>query len=226
MINLVWSGLFTLLLLSGCGFDGTPTRTATDFLPLTSIEITAVSPTIALGTSTALKVTGNFGGLSTPIDITDQAVWTSSSTAVADFITTAKPIRVKGIAPGTATLTATVKGVSGTFTLTVSNATVTSIAITPVDPSISQGLAIQFAASGTFSDSTTQDLTFDVAWSSTPGTFASVSNDSASKGLAKALAEGIETINATFGGVSGTTLLPSRYRCCNRLRSRRPIPRS
>jgi hypothetical protein len=65
MINLVWSGLLTLLLLSGCGFDGTATRSVTDFLPLVSIEITAESPTIAQGTSTALKVNGfhQSGGL-------------------------------------------------------------------------------------------------------------------------------------------------------------------
>jgi uncharacterized protein YjdB len=196
MINLLWSGLLMLLLLSGCGSGGTPTR-QNDFIPLTSIEITAVSSTIAMGTSTRLTVTGNFSGQFTR-DITDQATWSSSSTAFATFLTSANPIRVKGVAPGTAILTATVKGVSANYTLMVSNATVTSMAITPAASSVSKGLTTQFTVLGTFSDKTTQDLTFDSTWTSNPGTYATVSNDPASKGLATALAEGDETITATI----------------------------
>ena len=207
MINLVWSGLLTLLLLSGCGFDGTTSRSVTDFLPLTSIEITAVYPTIASGTSTALKVNGFYKGLSTPKDITDQAVWSSSSTGVADFIHTASPIRAKGINPGTAILTATVGGVSATYTLTVSNATVTSIAITPAAPTIVKGLTTQFTASGTLSGNTTQDLTFDASWASSDTNVATVSDAVGSKGFAQAKVAGTTTISATFGGVSGSTLL-------------------
>jgi hypothetical protein len=207
MINLVWSGLLTLLLLSGCGFDGTPTRTATDFLPLTSIEITAVSPTIAPGTSTLLKVNGFFSGLSTPIDITAQATWSSASPNVADFITTANPNRVTGKIAGPAILTATVKGVSSNFTITVSSATLTALTISPAAPSIAKGLTTQFVASGTFSDSTTQDLTFDAAWASSAPAVATVSDAAGSKGFAQTLAAGTATISATLGVVSGTTLL-------------------
>ncbi|MBK5276183.1 MAG: Ig-like domain-containing protein [Desulfuromonadales bacterium] len=208
MFNLLFSGLITVLLLSGCGWNGTPSRTVTDFLPLTSIEITAVSPTIAKGTSTKLTVNGFFAGLSTPVDITKQVVWTSSSTAIADFVTAASPNRVTGIAPGTATLTATVKGVSGTFTLTVSNAAVTSIAITPATVSVAQGLTAQFTAIGTFLDGTTQttqDLTADGAtWNSSAPAVATVNNT----GLATAVAAtGTATITATLNSVSGTAQL-------------------
>jgi hypothetical protein len=212
MINLLWSGIVFVLLLSGCGWNGTPTR-QNDFTPLASIEISAVSPTIAAGTSTKLSATGVFVGGLPAGDITDKVIWSSDTPLVASFPYTTSPNknRVVGNAPGTATLTATKGGVSATFKLTVSNATVTAVTITPVAPSISQGLNIQFAASGTFSGTptTTQDLTFDAIWAPSPGTFATVSNDPTSKGLATALKAGIgiETISATFGGVIGSTTL-------------------
>ena len=205
MINLLWSGVFMVLLLSGCGWDGKPTRN-NDFIPLTSIEVVAVSPTIAAHTSTKLSVKGNFSGLYTR-DITDQAVWSSASPTVAGFAITAIPSRVSGIGPGTAILTATVGSVSATFNLTVSSATVTAMTITPAAPTINKGLNTQFAVSGKFSDLTTQDLTFDADWASSAIGVATVSNVAANKGFAQALSVGTSTISATFVGVSGSTLL-------------------
>jgi hypothetical protein len=91
--------------------------------------------------------------------------------------------------------------------LTVSPATITTLTITPVAPAIAKGLKTQFTASGTFSDSTNQDLTHDVVWASSAPNVATVSNAANSKGLADALAVGAATISATFDGFSGTTLL-------------------
>ncbi|MDD2308453.1 MAG: Ig-like domain-containing protein [Desulfuromonadaceae bacterium] len=207
MVNLLWSGFFTVLLLSGCGWDGTPTRN-NDFTPLTSIEIVAVSPTIAVshtiaaGTSTTLSVKGNYSGMFTR-DITDQAVWSSDSPAVA----TASQDRVTGHVHGTAALTATVGSVSATFKLTVSPATITALTITPAAPTIAKGLSTHFAVNGTFTDLTAQDLTFDAAWTSSAPNVATVSNDAGSKGFAQAIAAGTATISATFDDVSATALL-------------------
>jgi len=205
MIKLFWSCFIIMLALSGCGWDGTPTRN-NDFIPLTSIEITAVYQTIAAKTSTKLTVTGNFSGLFTR-DITDQATWISNDTTVANFAIASVPSRVTGLIPGTAVLTATVGSVSSTFNLTVSSATITTVTVTPAAPSISKGLSTQFSASGTFSDLRTQDLTFDATWASSATTVATVSDAVASKGLVQTLTVGTSTISATFDGVSGSTLL-------------------
>ncbi|MDO9308734.1 MAG: Ig-like domain-containing protein, partial [Deltaproteobacteria bacterium] len=140
-------------------------------------------------------------------DITDQATWASNDTTVAKFVNASVPSRVSGLIPGNAVLTATVGGVSSTFNLTVSNATITTVTVTPAAPSISKGLSTQFSASGTFSDLSIQDLTFDATWASTATTVATVSDAVASKGLVQTIAEGTSTISATFDGVSGTTLL-------------------
>src|SRR5437773_1498335 len=50
--------------------------------------------------------------------------------------------------------------------LTAKNATLVSIGVTPANPNLPQGLTRQFTATGTYSDSSTQDLTAQVAWSS------------------------------------------------------------
>lgn len=205
MANLIRSGFIVLLLLSGCGWDGTPTR-ENDFVPLTSIEISADYSTIAAQTSTKLKVIGNFSGLFSH-DVTDQVVWSSDAQTVADFVTPTDRPRVTGLIPGAAVLRATVGSVSSTFALTVSDATVTSMVITDVPTSLPKGRNSQLKVTGTFTDLTTQDLTFDAVWTSTPGTFATVSNDPASKGLVTALTEGSETITAAFGGIPATTTL-------------------
>lgn len=205
MANLIRSGFLLLLLLSGCGWDGTPTR-HNDFVPLTSIEISAESATIAKLTSTRLSVKGNYSGQFVR-DITEQVAWSSDSPDVAAFVTTAIPSRVSGIDPGIATLSATVGGITADFELTVSPATITVLSITPADPSIPKGLSKQFSASGTFSDATIQDLTFDAAWASSAPDVASVSNAADSRGFARALAVGASTISATFDGVSGSTVL-------------------
>ncbi len=212
MIKRLWSVLFIMLIISGCGYNGTPTR-QNDFTPLTSIQIFAELPaietskTIAIQTSTRLKVIGNFSDLFTR-DITDQAVWSSNTPGVAAFITAAQPNRVTGQSPGSAVLTATVGAITSSYTLTISPATVTAITITPVNPTVSKGFTKQFAATGSFSNSTTQDLTFDSSWSSDTPTVATVGDTASDKGLARALSIGSTTIKATLGSsISPPTLL-------------------
>lgn len=210
MIKLLLSAFVFMALLSGCGWDGTATR-SNDITPLTSIEIFAESSTIASHTSTRLTAIGNFSGQFSR-DITSQVVWTSVSPAVT--VNAPVPNRVSGQVSGpaaeTAVLTATVGTVTADFTLTVSPATVSSLTITPVNPSLAKGLSRQFSVSATLSDGKTQDLTFDVDWLSSDPTVATISNDPASKGLAKALTEGkTTTLSATFAfnNISSSTLL-------------------
>lgn len=79
-----------------------------------------------------------------------------------------------------------------------------SIAVTPNAPSTPKGLTQQFTATGTFSDTSTADLTSSVSWTS--GTPASATINGSS-GLANALAAGGTLITATSGSVSGSTTL-------------------
>lgn len=205
MKKLAWAGVVLWIVLCGCGADEAPTR-PNDFTPLTSIEIIAASPRIARLTSAPLTAVGNFSGLFTR-DITGEVLWTSTAPLVADFTSAASPGRVSGLTPGVAMLTATLDEVTASFELTVTAAAITRLDIAPKVPTLPKGLTTQFSARGDFSDSTTQDLTFDAQWSSSNPAVATVSNAVDSKGLAKALTVGPTTIAATFGGESVDTEL-------------------
>jgi hypothetical protein len=79
----------------------------------------------------------------------------------------------------------------------------TSIAVTPVNPSISVGGAQQFVATGAYNDGSTGDVTSSVYWSSSNTSVASVN----ATGLATANGTGSSTINAMYNGVNGSTVL-------------------
>ena len=64
---------------------------------------------------------------------------------------------------------------SGTVTVQ-SAGTLQSIAVTPANPSVADGLTEQFTATGTFSDGSTQDLTTQVTWASATTSVATIPN--------------------------------------------------
>jgi hypothetical protein len=187
-----------LLLLAGCGGEDNPTR-LNDFTLLTSIEISSPTTltTIAPLTSIPLQAIGNFSGLFTK-DIADRVTWESRSTTVADFPFPGVPGRVKGLAPGMATLRASSGDVEAFFDLEVTAATISSLNIDPAAPSVPKGLTTPLAANGTFSVGLPQDLTFDAAWTSSDTAVATVSDAFASKVLAEGITKGTTTISATF----------------------------
>ena len=101
------------------------------------------------------------------------------------------------------TISATLGAISGSTSLTVTAATLVSIAVTPVDTSLPVGETEQFTATGTFSDGSTEVLTSGVTWASSDVTWATIS----SAGLATAVSPGDVTISATLGANSGSTSL-------------------
>ena len=79
-----------------------------------------------------------------------------------------------------------------------------SIAVTPAAPNLPKGLTQQFKATGTFSDTSTADLTNSVSWTSGTPAIATVN---AASGLATSLVVGSTVVTATSGSVSGSTTL-------------------
>jgi 6-phosphogluconolactonase (cycloisomerase 2 family) len=108
------------------------------------------------------------------------------------------------VAQGTTHITATdpTTGiVSLAQTLTVTPAVLTSIAVTPVSPSILVAGTQQFVATGTYSDSTQSTITTTVTWASGTTTTATISNATGTNGLATGLAVGTTNITATLGSI-------------------------
>ncbi len=83
------------------------------------------------------------------------------------------------------------------------SATLTSIAVTPANPTIQAGGTQQFTATGTFSDNSSQNITSQVTWASSNTAVATVN----SAGLGSGVAGGSATITATQGSVTGNTKL-------------------
>jgi len=187
---------------ASAAISGSATLTVTA-AALVSIAVTAPNLSIAKGTSEQFTATGTFSDNSTQ-NLTTSVTWTSQTTAVAT-------VTSGGLATGAGLGTSKIQAASGTIngsaTLTVTAATLVSIAVTPANPTIGTTGTEQFTATGTFSDNSTQNLTTTVSWSSNNTGVATISNTAGTNGLASAVANGTSTIKAVLGAVNGSTIL-------------------
>ena len=181
----------------------TPVTLTVTSSPLVSIAVSCTTPQIAQGTSESCSAIGSFQDGTTQ-NLTAVANWTSSQASVATVSNSpGSRGQVNGVSAGSTTLTAYMNGVVGTGNLAVSNATLTSITVSPGNPSISLGTMQGFSAVGNFSDGTTQTLTNFVTWTSSSPAVAIISP----AGLATSASTGTTTISATLNAVSGTATL-------------------
>jgi hypothetical protein len=174
---------------------------------LTTIQVTPFNQTVPFGTTLPYQATGILSD-GTTVDLTAVATWQSSSPTVA-AVSNAAATRgqVSALAAGTAQISAASGGITGTTMLTVTAATLTSIAINPANPATTVGRTVLFTATGTFSDGSTLDVTALVTWTSSSVGTADVSNAAGSRGQATAFAAGTTTIQAQRGAVTATTIL-------------------
>ena len=174
---------------------------------LQSITVTPANPTVPAGGTKQFSATAAFSDKSTQ-NVTDLVTWASAATSIATISSAAGSRGLAtALAPGSSSISATFEGVTGTTVLTVTPAALLSIAVTPVNPSVVAGGTKQFAASGTYTDKSTKDLTSQVVWGSASTFVATISSEPGSAGLAQSLAQGTSSISAAFAGVTGTTVL-------------------
>lgn len=175
---------------------------------LTAISIQPANGSIAQGTQLQFIAMGSFNDGGTR-DITHQVTWSSSNPALLSI--GAGNGLAFGTGAGNVTVTATLGSVTDSVPFTITNATITSIAITPASKSIPTGAHAHFTATGTFSDASTQDLTTSVSWTSSNTSVATVGSTSGNYGLATGVSPGNANISATFtyGGATanGTVAL-------------------
>ena len=166
---------------------------------LISITVTPASPTLPLGSKQQLTATGTFTDGRTR-DLTASVTWTSANRLAATM-------SAGGLATGQAagvgqsvTISATLGSISGSTTLSVTPPMVLSITVEPNTAIVAVGSNAQFTATGTFTDSSTQNLTNSVAWSSSNNSIATINSSGMAAGIQ---AGGSLTIMASQGGVSG-----------------------
>src|SRR5438094_487745 len=141
---------------------------------ISSISVTPVGLTLGIGINQQYTATATYSDGSSQ-DLVNGVTWSSSTTSVA----------------------------TGSASLTVSAATLVSIAVIPANSSMAVGTTKQFTATGTYSDTSAQDITSSVLWSSSSAATATINN----QGAATSVATGTTTITAALGSVSGSTQL-------------------
>ena len=176
---------------------------------LSSIFITPAATTVAVNGMQQLTATGTYSDGSRNTLSGSTVGWSSSAPTIA---TITNGGLVTGVAIGTATMTATDQGVSGTANVTVTLQNLTSIIINTTQGSTNppstvtlSGIpaTLQFFAYG--NGVVSQDITNAVTWTSSNTSVATISTGlSSGSGLATSVAAGSTVITATSAGSTGT----------------------
>lgn len=174
---------------------------------LQTLEIDLQYPATALGVVQQATATGIFADGSEE-DLTAQVIWSSSAGAVAAVSNTAGSSgTVTSLAPGTTTITATLGGLSGQATLTVSQAELTSLTTTPGAVKIAVGTSVQFSATASATDGTSYEVTPYVSWGASDPGVATISNMAPTNGLATSVGAGVATVTASWRGLLASSTL-------------------
>jgi uncharacterized protein YjdB len=157
---------------------------------LTTVAVSPSMPSIAVGKAQQMVATGTYDNGTTD-KVTDSAGWSTSDSTIATVSSTGL---VAGVASGNATISATLNGLSGSTTVTITVANLSSISITSTSQSVSSGQTAQFTATGLLQNGNTVDLTDSVTWTSSNTAVATID----SSGLVTAqTVTSTETTNVT-----------------------------
>src|ERR1700724_3316347 len=169
---------------------------------LVSISLSPTGPAVPLHAAQQFIATGTFRDSST--EQLASVTWSSSDAAVVSITDDASNLGAAyALGAGAATVSACAGAVCGSTALTVGSAALVSIAITPAIGTVPAGRPLQFYATGTYTDGSTQDLSSSVTWSSSAPPAATIN----AAGVASGLIVGTTTITAASGAVQGTALL-------------------
>lgn len=176
--------------------------TVTDAV-LVALTIAPDTASAPIGLGQAFTVVGTYSDGSSP-DLTTQVTWASSDVGIASISNAAgSEGQTLGLALGVVTVTATLDGITDDASLTVTDATLQSIALTPSSATLPVGATLGFTAEGLFSGGAHLDVSTTAVWAVTPAGVADVSNAAGSEGLVTAQAVGTVTVTATQAGVVG-----------------------
>src|SRR5437773_741028 len=166
-------------------------------VPVASVAVSPSSATVSVGgtqqlTATPLDANGN--------PLSGRAIdWTTSAPGVATVDANGL---VSAVATGSATITATSEGKSGTAAITVSSTPVASVAVSPASATLIVGATQQLTA--TPLDANGNPLSGrTISWTTSALGVATVD----ANGLVTAVAPGSATITATSEGKSGTSAI-------------------
>ncbi len=172
---------------------------------LQTITISPASPQfVPLGLTVPFTATGAFSD-GTSADISALVTWSSTPAGFVSFTGST----ATGSAAGVTTVTASMSGKTSNGTaVTVTTAVLQSIAVTPTAPATLHVNATQaFAATGTFSDTTTHDITGSVVWASSVPATATITSGATAPGVATGVANGTTSITAASGTITSPAVV-------------------
>jgi len=176
---------------------------------LSSIVVLPFNAATVVGVSRRFVATANYADGSS-FDVSRSVIWTSGDSQVASLNDNgaANSGMATGNAMGTTQITATLAAVSGSAELTITDATLESLVISPLNSSIAAGQNKQYMATGIYSDGSSENLTALVSWTSSDNAVALPGADmTASSGLISALSAGTVQIGAAMAGVTAEATL-------------------
>jgi len=164
---------------------------------LSRIEVTPGLPFLAQGTTLSLIATGVDSDNSTR-PLTNEVVWQSSDDSIATISSSGV---VSALAAGQVTLQASLDGIVGSILLTVTNAALTSLEISPGSLQLAAGTHMEVDLIGHYSDGSTQNLETQASWAITDTAIASLSDPLVTGSLqVTGLAVGSTQLTASLGG--------------------------
>lgn len=176
---------------------------------LVDLSLQPSLPTVTVDGTTDLVAQGTYTDATT-VDLTETVVWSSAAPEVAAVSNAAgQRGRVSGLAAGSATVSASLTPEGGTPVVAereveVLAVTLTSLAIDPPLPTVSAGSSLSLAATGTYSDGSSVDLTDEVTWESLAPEVVSISNVAGRAGQLTGRTPGQAGLRAYHGSIVGS----------------------
>jgi uncharacterized protein YjdB len=197
LISLFGAILSLALLFASAGCSGVASS-STSTKTLTAISVSPSSANLDASATEQFNATATYSDNSTA-NVNSTATWAVAAASVASVNTTGL---VTAKAAGSTSVSASLNGMSGSATLTVTK-TLTSVTVSPATSTIIVGATQQFTATANYNDGSTADVTTSSAWS--------VSSSSAtinsSSGLATGASTGTATVTANYSGLTGSATL-------------------
>lgn len=180
------------------------TRLTVSNATLVAIVVTPASGVIGVGLETQFKAVGNYSD-GTRYDLTRQVLWSITDTMGSGVASIDGSGRVLAKAAGKAQVSASLTGKSASVELSVTNATLQSLTVTPSTAAIARLTAQRYTATASLSDGSVVDITQAATWSATDVSGSMVA--AVEGGIATGQAAGQAAITVTFGGKMGTAAL-------------------
>lgn len=176
---------------------------------VTYVDITPTMVSIPKSTTTSLQAIAHLQN-GTTRNVTGSSVWSSDTPLVA--LVSDSPGskgRVTGAAVGSAAISATFKGQNAQVSVSITNATLSTINLMPPSMNLTIGETKTLSAEGRFSDGSTADITSQVTWVSSKTSVATIANSGPSSGAVTGVGVGATLVLGILGDKTSSAITVS-----------------